>query len=81
MLVKGWRNDESHISPTASEQEINAAIKIIVTLYFYTTGSCIDALNFANKRAKASAPKAPYKLLADQAPLRLVADEPHDMTI
>ena len=31
LLVKGGRNDESHISPTASEQEVNAAIRIIRT--------------------------------------------------
>ena len=47
MLVKGWRNDESHISPTASEQEINAAINIIITMYFFATGSCITELESA----------------------------------
>lgn len=30
MLIKGWRNDESHISPTASEQEVDTAISIII---------------------------------------------------
>lgn len=44
LLVKGWRNDESHISPTASEQELNTAVSIIVTLYCYATGSCITDL-------------------------------------
>lgn len=43
-MVKVWRNIESHISPTASEQEIIAAINIIITLYFYTTGNCITDL-------------------------------------
>ena len=47
MLVKGWRNDESHISPTASEQEINAAINIIISMYFFATGSCITELESA----------------------------------
>lgn len=47
MLVKGWRNDESHISPTASEQEIDTAIKIIITMYFFATGSCITELESA----------------------------------
>lgn len=47
MMVKGWRNDESHISPTASEQEINAAINIIVTMYFFATGLCITELKAA----------------------------------
>jgi len=44
LLVKEWRNNEAHISPTASEQEINAAINIIITMYFYATGSCITEL-------------------------------------
>lgn len=47
MLVKGWRNDESHISPTASEEEVNAAINIIITMYFFATGSCITDLESA----------------------------------
>jgi type I restriction enzyme R subunit len=42
--VKEWRNSESHISPTASEQELNAAINIIITMYCYATGSCITDL-------------------------------------
>lgn len=41
MLIKGWRNTESHISPTASEKEVDVAINIITTMYFYVTGSSI----------------------------------------
>lgn len=43
-MVKDWRNNESHISPTASEQEIDVAIRIIITMYFYATGTCITEL-------------------------------------
>jgi type I restriction enzyme R subunit len=43
-MVKAWRNDESHISPTATEQEINLAISIIITMYFYATGCSITEL-------------------------------------
>lgn len=46
-MVKAWRNDESHISPTASEQEINLAISIIITMYFYATGCNITELEIA----------------------------------
>ena len=46
-MVKTWRNDESHISPAASEQEITAAINVIITLYFYTTGYSITDLEVA----------------------------------
>ena len=44
LMVKDWRNSESHISPTTSEQELNAAISIILTMYCYATGSCITDL-------------------------------------
>lgn len=44
LIVKEWRNSESHISPTASEKEINAAISIILTMYCYATGACITEL-------------------------------------
>lgn len=43
-LVKEWRNEESHISPTATEQDLNGAINIILTMYCYATGSCITDL-------------------------------------
>jgi len=52
ILVKGWRNDESHISPTASEKELQVAINTIVTLYFYTSGSCITDLESARYNIK-----------------------------
>lgn len=44
LMVKEWRNNEAHISPTASEQEIDAAIHIVITMYFFATGSCITEL-------------------------------------
>ena len=44
LMVKEWRNNEAHISPTASEQEIDAAIHIIITMYCFATGSCITEL-------------------------------------
>lgn len=47
LLVKDWRNDESHISPTASEQELNTAISIILTMYCFVTGSCANDLKAA----------------------------------
>ena len=46
-MVKRWRNDESHISPTATEQELNAAVSVVVTLYFYATGRSITDLEEA----------------------------------
>ncbi len=46
-MVKDWRNAESHVSPTASEQELNGAINIILTMYCYATGMCITDLEMA----------------------------------
>ena len=46
-MVKDWRNEESHISPTASEQEIDGATNIIITMYCYATGMCITDLELA----------------------------------
>lgn len=40
-LIKGWRNTESHISPTASEHEVNTAINIVLTMYCFATGQCL----------------------------------------
>lgn len=47
LQVKEWRNDESHISPTASELEIDGAVNIILTMYCYATGNCISDLEMA----------------------------------
>lgn len=46
-LVKGWRNAESHISPTASEKEVDLATSICLTMYFYVTGSNMAELENA----------------------------------
>lgn len=59
LMIKQWRNDESHISPTASEQEIDVAIKIIITMYFFATGSCITELE-SNEEPAGSHRNNPY---------------------
>ena len=43
-MMKGWRNSESHISPTATEKEVDAAVSVCVGMYFFATGSCITEL-------------------------------------
>lgn len=53
LMVKKWRNSESHISPTSSEAEVNEAIRIIITMYSYATGSCITELEMAGHDAQA----------------------------
>lgn len=46
-MMKVWRNEESHISPTTSEADLDKAIGIVVTMYFYATGSNITELESA----------------------------------
>lgn len=58
MLIKGWRNDESHISPTASEQEIDTAISIIISMYFYATGASITDLEMAGHDVEMIVPES-----------------------
>lgn len=55
-MVKEWRNKESHISPTASEKEIDGAINIIITMYCYATGCCITDLEMAGHDMEADEP-------------------------
>ena len=43
-LMKGWRNTQSHLSPTASEKEVDTAINICLTMYIFTTGCCLTEL-------------------------------------
>ena len=78
LMVKEWRNAESHISPTASEQEIDAAIHIIITMYFYATGSCVRALKFADKEPEGTAEVTPYRLTIAEDQVRFAAEEEHD---
>lgn len=46
-LVTEWRNDQAHTAPTTSENEINAAISIVVAMYLYITGVSITDLEMA----------------------------------
>ena len=81
LMVKEWRNNEAHISPTASEQEIDAAIDIVITMYFFATGSCITEMESNGHDVEThdhsiplnSRPSKPYTLDAENAA------EPDDM--
>ena len=46
-MLRDWRNDSSHTAPTTSEQEIDAAIQIVVAMYLYVTGNSITDLEMA----------------------------------
>ena len=65
LMVKEWRNSESHISPTATEQELNGAISIITTMYAYATGSCITELEMNG-----------HDIAEDYEPMMMAAEPP-----
>lgn len=46
-LLKSWRNEEAHLAQNASEQEVNAAIKVVTAMYLYVTGYSITDLEMA----------------------------------
>ena len=76
LTIKVWRNNEAHISPTASEEEINAGINIVITMYFFATGSCItemesnghDVETYAHIIPLNAHSSKPYTLDASDAP-------------
>ena len=46
-MVRDWRNDISHNAPTTSEQEIDAALQVVIAMYLYVTGISITDLEMA----------------------------------
>lgn len=46
-MLRDWRNEESHNAPVSTEEEINAAIKVIVAMYIYVTAYSITDLEMA----------------------------------
>ena len=48
-LLRQWRNDEAHLSPNATEEEINSALKVVTSMYLYVVGNNITDLENAGK--------------------------------
>ena len=46
-MVTTWRNDNSHLAPTAKEADFDASIKIITLLYLYVVAQNITDLEIA----------------------------------
>lgn len=46
-MVRKWRNDEAHKAPISTDDEVNAAIKILVAMYLFVTGHSITDLEMA----------------------------------
>lgn len=43
-MLRQWRNDEAHLSPNASEEDINAAARIISSMYIYVVSNSVRDL-------------------------------------
>ena len=43
-MVCQWRNDEAHRAPITTDEEVNAAIKVLVAMYLFVTGNSITDL-------------------------------------
>jgi type I restriction enzyme R subunit len=52
--LREWRNDTSHNAPTASEQEIDAALQVVIAMYLYVTGYSITDLEMAGLEGSGS---------------------------
>lgn len=46
-LLRQWRNDEVHLSPNATDEEVNAALKIVTSMYMFVVGNNITDLEMA----------------------------------
>lgn len=46
-MLRGWRNDEAHNAPCTTDAEVDAAIKVAVSLYIYVTAFSITDLEMA----------------------------------
>lgn len=46
-LAKSWRNDQSHISPTSTDEELNLGLSVMITLYAFVAGSNLRELEMA----------------------------------
>ncbi|MCQ2258632.1 MAG: HsdR family type I site-specific deoxyribonuclease [Bacteroidaceae bacterium] len=43
-IVRSLRNSQSHVSPTASDQEVDNALRTVLTMYYFLVGSSITDL-------------------------------------
>ena len=46
-MLRKWRNDEAHLSPNATEDDVNAALKVVSTMYLYVVAHSITELEIS----------------------------------
>lgn len=49
MTVKNYRNNSSHLAPTATDEEIKVAIETVVPIYYFVTGKSMYELTQAER--------------------------------
>ena len=48
-MLRQWRNDEAHLSPNATDDEINVALKVVTAMYLFVVGNNITELESAGR--------------------------------
>ena len=77
-MVRNWRNDEAHNAPSSSDEEVNAGIKVVVSLYLYVMAYSITNLEMAGRDVDGAAGTVPYKLPEDESSsYAFAAEEKH----
>lgn len=67
-MVKDWRNEHTHKAPITTEQECDAAIKVVTNMYLYVTAFGISTFTIEANMPKASEvdmPSEPYHTAAE----------------
>jgi len=57
-MVRQWRNDEAHRAPITTDEEVNVAIKILLAMYLFVTGSSITDLEMQEGISESAEDKA-----------------------
>ena len=53
-MVRDWRNEQTHKAPIATEQECDAAIKVVTDMYLYVIAFGISTFTIEANMPKAS---------------------------
>ena len=48
-MLRQWRNDEAHLSPNATDEEINVALKVVTAMYLFVVGNNITELESSGR--------------------------------
>ncbi len=72
--LRQWRNDEVHLSPNATDEDINAAVKMVTSMYLFVVGNNITDLE---KSGNSAMTISMYSNAEDRA-IKNAAEQPVD---